>query len=150
METTFQLARQGDVNLLLGFIRQFYEIDDYPFDEQIVRAALERIISDRSLGRVWLINEGSAAAGYVVLTFGYSLMYHGRDAFIDEIFIQQSHRGQGIGKKALLFVEERCHELGINALHLEVERGNEAGQALYKKSGFEAHDRHLMTKWIKA
>ena len=149
MPIYFQPATSADIELLLGFMRQFYEIDHYPFDEQIAREALDGIIADRSLGRVWVIREESSPVGYIVLTLGYSLEFHGRDAFIDEFYIQESHRGRGLGKEAIKLVEEACREEGVHALHLEVERNNRAAQALYNKFGFEEHDRYLMTKWVK-
>ena len=39
-------------------------------------------------------------------------------------------------------------ESGRQALHLEVERTNAAGQTLYRKFGFEDHDRYLMSRRI--
>ena len=150
MEPEFRLANSTDIDNLMEFMRQFYAIDQYLFDEQAARRTLEKIVDDLSLGRVWLINHEDEAIGYLVVTFGYSLEYHGRDAFIDELFITTSHRNQGIGTKAIQFALEACPELGIQALHLEVERTNAAGQALYRKFGFENHDRYLMTRWISS
>jgi ribosomal protein S18 acetylase RimI-like enzyme len=97
---------------------------------------------------VWLINNGDETIGYVVLTLGYSLEYHGRDAFIDEICIRESHRGKGIGAEVFKIVEATCRRLEVQALHLEVERANTRAQAFYHKVGFEDHDRYLLTKWI--
>jgi GNAT superfamily N-acetyltransferase len=48
---------------------------------------------------------GDETIGYIVLTLGDSLEYHGRDAFVDEIYIRESHRGKGIGAQAIKFVE---------------------------------------------
>ncbi len=148
MEPTLRLANDADIDVLMEFMRQFYAIDDYPLKEEAARTALERIVRDRSLGRVWLVSDGDQAIGYVVVTFGYSLEYRGRDAFIDEFFIVDSYRGKGVGSKVMQFVLEACPGLDIQALHLEVERDNVAGQALYRKFGFEDHDRYLMTRWI--
>jgi len=39
-------------------------------------------------------------------------------------------------------------ESGRQALHLEVERTNAVGQTLYRKFGFEDHDRYLMSRRI--
>ena len=150
MEPEFRLANSTDIDKLMEFMRQFYAIDQYLFDEQAARTTLEKIVVDLSLGRVWLINHEDEAIGYLVVTFGYSLEYHGRDAFIDELFVKASHRNQGIGTKAIQFALEACPELGIHALHLEVERSNAAAQALYRKFGFEDHDRFLMTRWISS
>jgi ribosomal protein S18 acetylase RimI-like enzyme len=105
-------------------------------------------VDDPSLGRIWLIYSDETAIGYVVLTFGFSLEYHGRDAFIDELFLLEAYRGQGIGSKIMQFALDACPALGIHALHLEVEPDNQAGLRLYRKHGFEKHDRHLMTRRI--
>ena len=37
---------------------------------------------------------------------------------------------------------------GVSALHLEVERQNEAAQGFYRRLGFKDHDRYLMTRWL--
>jgi diamine N-acetyltransferase len=103
---------------------------------------------DESLGHVWLISYEGEAVGSLVLTLGYSLEYGGRDAFIDEVYIRESHRGQGIGQHALTFAENVCRSLGVRALHLEVERENTTAHGLYRKAGFVDHDRYLMTKRI--
>lgn len=148
MDTTFRIAARADADLLVRFMRELYEHDHLPFDEPAARQALEKILQDYSLGRVWLIYDGEQTIGYVVLTLGYSLEYHGRDAFVDEIYIRASHRGKGIGTQIIEFVEKVCRELEVQALHLEVERANTKAQAFYHKVGFEDHERYLLTKRI--
>jgi ribosomal protein S18 acetylase RimI-like enzyme len=39
--------------------------------------------------------------------------------------------------------------LGVNAIHLEVDRGNDAAFELYRRTGYEDHHRFLMTKRLK-
>jgi GNAT superfamily N-acetyltransferase len=148
METTFKFAENSDTELLIQLIQEFYKYDSHPFDEASIRAALAKILEDNSLGRVWLIQQDNQAIGYIVLTFGYSLEYRGRDAFIDEFYIRESHRGQGVGVKTIQFIESVCPSLEIKALHLEVERENTIAQSFYRKVGFADQNRYLMTKWI--
>ena len=148
MQPQLRIATSDDLTLLVDFMRQFYAIDNYPFDAPIARQVIQQIVEDGSLGRVWLIDYAGAAIGYVVLTFGFSLEYRGRDAFIDELFLLDAYRGQGLGTQILQFVLDACPALGIHALHLEVEHSNVAGQRLYRKHGFTGHDRHLLTHLI--
>ena len=148
MNITFTLATQADLDLLLEFMREFYAHEQIAFDERVARAAMGGLISDRSLGRVWLIREGDEAVGYTVVTLGYSLEFAGRDAILDELFVREAHRGKGIGKATLAFVEKACQTLGAAALHLVVERENARAQAVYDKAGFSKQDRFLMTKRI--
>jgi ribosomal protein S18 acetylase RimI-like enzyme len=63
-----------------------------------------------------------------------------------ELFVSPSHRGRGLGRRALEEIDEACRELGVRALHLEVEKDNFPAAELYRQRGFEDHDRRLMTK----
>lgn len=94
------------------------------------------------------IAEDELTAGYVVVAFGYSLEFHGRDAFVDELFLRPAFRGRSLGREVLRFVEEQCRAAGVTALHLEVERKNTAAQEFYRRLGFQDHDRYLMTRWL--
>jgi ribosomal protein S18 acetylase RimI-like enzyme len=116
------------------------------FDASSVESALAQLLAVESLGRVWLIECDTEPAGYLVLTFGFSLEFGGRDAFVDELFVREEFRGRGLGRRAIERVERECRERGVGALHLEVERANTAAQELYRRSGFRDHDRYLMTK----
>ena len=153
MTVTFQLAQEDDLAVLLPFMRQLFESDNPPVDQAFNEPAARRAVLDLlrkpDFGRVWLILSNGQPAGYVVLTIGYSLEYQGHDAFIDELFLAEPYRGHGLGRQAIALVEETCREWGVNALHLEVERPNHQAQALYRRAGFEDHDRYLMTKWLK-
>ncbi|MCS6925540.1 MAG: GNAT family N-acetyltransferase [Candidatus Binatia bacterium] len=148
LDITFQLAGRVDIAQLIRCMREYYTFDHLPFDEQRAYGALETLVGDESLGRVWLICAAGTAIGYMVLTLGYSLAYGGRDAFIDEIYIRESSRGQGIGTHALSVAEEMCRALGVRALHLEVERANSGAYSVYRKLGFVDHNRSLMTTQI--
>ena len=123
--------------------------DQRPFDSSRARPALKDLVNDPSRGSVWLICDGDAAVGYLALTFGYSLEFHGRDAFIDELYIRPSHRGRGWGSRAMGHAEAIAQSKNIRAIHLEVGHRNVAAQAFYRKKGYTDHDRYLMTKWIK-
>jgi GNAT superfamily N-acetyltransferase len=148
MNAKFIEADRSNIEMLVNFMREYYAYDRIAFDREAARSSLERLVNDPSLGRAWVIQYDGEAIGYCVLTLGYSLEYRGRDAFIDELFIREGHRGKGIGARALEFMKETARALGVTALHLEVERKNVNAQRLYRRAGFEDHDRYLMTNWI--
>lgn len=148
MKINFRKASSADEDCVLAFMRAYYELDHLTLDEERARSALKKILHDASVGQIWLIQDKTETAGYMVLTLGFSLEYHGRDAFLDEIYIKESHRGKGIGQQALAFIEEQCRLRGVHALHLEVERTNAHAQKSYRRFGFVDHDRYLMTKRI--
>lgn len=146
MPVTLEPARPADLELLLGFMRDYYVLDHLAFDRQRAARALSRLMDDPSAGFVWLIHAEADVIGYLVLTLGYSLEYHGRDAFIDELFLDAPFRGRGYGKQVMALVEDQARRLNVQAIHLEVERDNTRAQALYRTAGYGEHDRFLMTK----
>jgi ribosomal protein S18 acetylase RimI-like enzyme len=148
---SFRPAAAEDDLALLRMMRNLAEQEPgaYFFDEPAVREVLRKFLASPELGQAWVFFDGETPAGYIVLTFGYSFEYHGRDSFIDELYIEPQYRRQGIGKRAMQFVEERARELGVNAIHLEVDQSNEPAAELYRRTGYDDHARFLMTKWLK-
>jgi len=118
------------------------------YDAPQARSAMEWLIENDACGAAWLIEASGETAGYLVLTVGYSLEFHGRYGLLDELFVEEGYRGHGVGTQALAFAEEVCRLRGLRALRLEVAHQNPRAQALYSRFGFEAPDRHLMTKWL--
>ena len=148
METSFRLAEPSDADVLVEMMRGLYEHDRSPFDEPAHRAALALLFESEEHALAYLLLSGAEVAGYVVITFGFSLEFRGRDAFIDELFVKDDFRGRGLGGAAILFAEGVCRGRGVRALHLEVDRENARAQSVYRRSGFLAHKNFLMTKWL--
>lgn len=142
------LAKSTDIDLLIEMMQEFYVHEHLKFDEQVARKSLDEILNNDTLGMIHLIYCGEDVVGYVVLTFGYSLEFHGRDAFVDELYLREKYRRQGLGKQSLQLCESICEQRGIKALHLEVEKTNTIAQSVYRKAGYKDHDRYLLTKWI--
>lgn len=148
MTAHFVSATSPDLDTLLTLVEAFYEHDGHPFDAARVETTLHHLIDNPSFGRVWLIVVDENVVGYLIVTYGFSLEYYGRDAFIDEVFIVESFRGQGLGSQTFAFAEQHCRDQGITALHLEVETHNTSAQAFYHKQGYTSHQRLLLNKWL--
>ena len=149
MGINFKHAVSDDIITILKFIKNFHGMSSYPFHEVKVGETVRNLIKNYNLGRIWIIEIDSKSVGYIILTFGYSIEYKGRDAFIDELYIEEEFRGRGIGKAAMNFIVKEARNLGIHAVHLEVERDNAAAKKLYEKNDFKDNGRTLMTRWIE-
>jgi ribosomal protein S18 acetylase RimI-like enzyme len=119
------------------------------FDEASARAAFHQFLSLPAFGRFWVLCVDGKLVGYIILTVGFSFEYHGHDAFIDELYVEPAHRRRGYGRQAVEFLEKKAAEMGVNAIHLEVDEGNDPALELYRRTGYEDHNRFLMTKWLK-
>jgi ribosomal protein S18 acetylase RimI-like enzyme len=128
--------------------RAFYRDEKYPYDAAAAEKAVRDLIANPSLGALFVVTEPERVEAYLVITFGYSLEFGGRDAFVDELYVAPTARKKGLGTSALDVAEQVCREAGVRALHLEVERTNLGAKSLYEKRGFYEHSRHLMTKLL--
>ena len=144
-----RVAVEAEGDLLLDFMQSYYAYDGHGFDREKARPALVALLRDPDLGRAWLILDGDSPVGYVVICFGYSLEWLGRDAFVDELYLREEYRGRGWGEKTMAFIEEAARELGVRVLHLEVMKGNDGAMHLYRKLGFQGHASTFLSKWIE-
>jgi diamine N-acetyltransferase len=144
----FRLASERDADTLLEFMQAYYAFDGHGFEREKAHDALVALLENANLGRAWLILDGDAPAGYIVLCFGYSLEWLGRDAFVDEFFLREEYRGRGWGHAAMQFVEAEARHAGIRTLHLEVVEKNVGALDFYRKYGFQEHQSGFLSKWI--
>lgn len=143
-EIHLHLATEDTFAQLLPLVRAYHEFESVELDDGTRERVLRPLLGESSLGRIWLVSTAGQIVGYVALCFGYSIEFGGRDAFVDELFITEAHRGKGIGRAVLSHVESEAAALGIRALHLEVARTNSRARRLYAATGFRARERFFL------
>ena len=134
--------------LLLEMMREFYAYEHLAWDEAVAGRGLDCILGDASLGEVWIVLADGEPAGYFVMALSFSLEFHGRYGFLDELFLRERFRGGGIGRLAVQHAAEVCGAIGARALRLEITATNPGARAFYDRLGFEDVGRTLLTKWI--
>lgn len=142
--TTFKPIVITDIEILVAMMRDFYAIDNYPINPEISKKLFQEFISNKNLGKAWLILFRNEIVGYVILTFVFSFEYQGKIAFLDELYLSEEVRGKGIGKETIRFIQSESSKLGLKLIYLEVEPHNENAEKLYLASGFENHNRKLL------
>jgi GNAT superfamily N-acetyltransferase len=130
-------AGRHDVDKLVGLMRGFYAESGYELAEPRAGTAFAQLIDRPDLGRVWLIERGGAAAGYIVVAFVFAMEHGGTAGVVDDFYVRPELRGGGLGTAALAAVRRTCEELGVRALRVEVGTGNQVALAVYRAAGFE-------------
>jgi len=148
MKAEFNALTAGTLERAIAMMGSLYSGAGAIHHRERARRAAEGLMANPELGGVWLIEVDGATAGYVCLTFCYSLEFDGRFALLDELYLEEAWRGKGIGAKAIAFAVEWSRARGIAAIRLEVAHTNSRAIELYRRQGFQAHDRNLMTKWL--
>lgn len=138
-------AGPEDLSRLLDLMADFYAESAYVLDREHAEQAFTSLLADPRLGRVWLIEQGSGAVGYMVVTLVFAMEYGGLTAVVDDFYIELASRNSGLGTLALAEVRRICAGLGIRAMSVEVGHDNAVAQAAYRRIGFAETDHQLMT-----
>lgn len=147
MSAALHLAGVDDIDHLLRLVAAFHAEEGIEQTDTVREAVLRPLLEGSPHGAAYLIGPKRAPIGYVVVTFTWSLEFGGLDALIDELFVRPGVRGRGIGTEVLMSLSRALASAGVQALHLEVDRDNDAGRRLYEKTGFRAKERYvLMTR----
>lgn len=140
-------ATLQDQEQLACLMQEYYALDGLLYNAQVAQA-LVQLIQNPQYGQIWLVQLSQEIIGYCVLTWWFSLEFQGKSAFLDEIYLREDFRGQGLGSQIIARLSDVCRQNNICALRLEVEHENQGAYQMYQRQGFLAHPRYLMSKWL--
>jgi GNAT superfamily N-acetyltransferase len=133
---------------LLKFIRAYYKYEDIPFDRKGITAGLAFLLKSPSTGGAWLIMKCGKPVGYLILTFAFDLEFGGRQAILNDLYIEAPHRRIGLGTLALAQIEDFCRSSGVRAIELHVTIKNASVLEFYRGAGFKEYNRIPMSKCL--
>lgn len=85
---------------------------------------------------LWLIKDNEEVLGWISLSDFYGRPAYSKTAEVS-IYLDNSAQGQGLGQKAIEFVESNLETLGVTTLLSFIFGHNKASLNLFKKNGFE-------------
>lgn len=145
-EASPRRARREDVPALVALMVQFYAEAGLQLAGEAAEHAFLGLIDRTDLGEIWVVQEGDAPAGYLVLTFSYSMEFGGSRAFVDDFFVTPRSRGKGLGRTLLDAVRQASSERGVRALVVETGLEDHPARSLYARAGFVDHGRVLLAQ----
>lgn len=145
-EIALELAGPAQLEELLPLVAAYHAFEEVETSAEQRRIAVGKLLQDKNLGEIWLARKLDNFIGYIAVCYSYSIEFGGRDAFIDEFYIETAERGMGIGGHVLKEIAKLMRARGIVALHLEVDGRNERARAAYARAGFSSRDKyHVMS-----
>ncbi len=101
---------------------------------EIFRADVEHCVSDCPYLEGYVFEYQGQLLGYAMVAKSFSTEFGKPCIWIEDLYIKDEYRGQGIGTAFLQFIEEQYPD---SVYRLEVEAENEQAVKVYQKSGFE-------------
>ena len=141
-----QTAQPSDLAPILQLLHTQLQEHDIVLTDQTLQRATQALIEDHKLGRILTARLDGELVGVAVLSFLWTLEHGGPTVWLDEVYVEPSRRGAGIGRKLVEAAMQVARESGCIALDLEVDAGHEAAERLYERMGFRRHQR---VRWVR-
>ncbi|WP_078391777.1 GNAT family N-acetyltransferase [Shouchella patagoniensis] len=117
------------------FEKQLYNIAGHQALSQIEKI-LEEALLPHSQAYFFIARLNEKAVAFAFFNTMTSFQKGGQYIWLNEIYVDEEHRNQGIAKKLLLRIIYWAEQRKIKGIELETGMNNEATKALYNSLGF--------------
>ena len=135
MPLEIRKLHKDDKELFLEFLHKFYHSEAvlHPTDRQLHLNIFNEIIRSDTYLLCYVFTIDGENTGYALLSKSFCPEVGGSIIWIEQLYINEEHRGKGIAREFLSFIEK---EFSPDRIRLEVEEDNENAISLYKKNGY--------------
>lgn len=145
MQVRIRPFEPTDKEIFLEMVKKFYAPPAvlHTVPEETLNLNFEAVFELPELVKGYIFEADGAPAGFALVSMKYETEVGGFAAWIEELFVDSSFRGCGIGGRFFEFIEK---ELKGKAKRLRLEVGEENAGAikLYQRTGFEFLDYRQM------
>ncbi|HTU16232.1 MAG TPA: GNAT family N-acetyltransferase [Solirubrobacterales bacterium] len=142
-ETPLRIAGPTDlatVTRLIGGFRDFLESSG-PSNAEI-EITVSRLLDDRSTEFLLI---GDPEVGFAQIRFRLSVWSGAEDAWLEDVFVDESARGEGHGRTLVTAAIQRARSRGCDRIQLDANQDNLPAVKLYESLGFRPS--HNPAKW---
>ena len=143
MTLSIRFATPHDAETILHFIRALAEYEHEPNAVAVSAAELrEQMGSDDPPFECLLAEYGGEAAGFALFFRNYSTWTGRPGLYLEDLFVSQEHRGQGVGGALMRQLKLIAAERGWARIDWSVLDWNTNAQSFYRE-----HGGYPMDKW---
>src|SRR2546430_7231742 len=128
-------ARRGDRERLLELLVAQLREHRIRTPRARLARAVDGVLGDPQRGRLLVATIGGRPIGLAALSFVWPLEHGGRSAWLEELYVEPSHRGRGIGRTLLRAACRVAARAGAAAVDLEVDAAHRRAGRLYARAG---------------
>jgi len=148
MSIKFRSFTQDDYSELLSMVLELYSEDPEgePITKEKIRNTISELNRNSSKGEIYVFEKDNEIIGYSILIFYWSNEFGGNILNIDELYMKENWRNQGICTRFLNKIFKKFSNT-VAAFQLEVSPSNERVRNYYLRLGFsKAENLHLIKK----
>lgn len=136
MSSTIRTMTIDDKDEVINMMRVFYTSPAVSSDgsEEIYANDVDNCVGDCPFVEGYIFQDGENIQGYGMVAKSFSTEFGKQCIWIEDLYVKEQYRGQGIGSRFLAYVEKKYPNA---ILRLEVEEENLPAIKVYEKCGFE-------------
>ena len=137
MSVQLGAATRGELPQLVALLGMLFSQEaEFTPDAAKQARALAKILSDPTVGRVYVAREAGRVVAMASLLYSVSTAEGGLVASFEDLIVLPDRRRRGIASTLLAYVVEEARTQGVLRLTLLTDGDNTRAQALYAKLGF--------------
>lgn len=142
---TIRRAEHTDISSLIELLRILFSIEaDFSVDESKQRIGLEMMLHDKTRCCIMVAEINEKVVGMCSAQLLISTAEGGVVPLIEDLVVNDEHRGKGIGKSLLSSVESWATEKEAKRLELLADRNNTSAFGILPKNELEVHPANLL------
>lgn len=129
------------IKLNLDFMKEVFSVNPYwttlkISSEEEMKDTFREALSMPEHILIFIVEIDGKVIGYVNTWTVYSIWSKGKALTIDDLYIEESFRNNGIGERVMEYIFQFAEQNGYKRVQLHAELDNEKAHNLYKKLGF--------------
>ncbi|WP_221645136.1 GNAT family N-acetyltransferase [Listeria booriae] len=137
-ELQFRFAAEGDVPLVLRFIKELAEYEGMLDQVVATEEALHEWLFEKEKAEVLIGEYGGESVGFALFFHNFSTFLGRSGIYLEDLYVQPNVRGKGFGKAFLKRLAEIAVERGCGRLEWWCLDWNKPSIDFYLKMGAEA------------
>jgi GNAT superfamily N-acetyltransferase len=117
---------------LIGKLAEYEKLS--PPDEEAKNRLRRDCLSDKPKYQAFIGRVGGKAVSYIIYFFTYSSFLALPTLFLEDIFILEEYRRQGVGQKMFDYLKQTAKQEGCGRIEFTVLKWNKSAQEFYEKN----------------
>jgi GNAT superfamily N-acetyltransferase len=141
-ELEIRIATEGDVPLVLSFIKELAEYERLSHEVSATEALLRQSLFGEKQGAAEVVigHHGADAAGFALFFHNFSTFLGRPGIYLEDLYVKPELRGKGVGRALLIYLAKLAKERNCGRLEWSVLDWNEPALKLYRGVGAVAMD----------
>jgi GNAT superfamily N-acetyltransferase len=133
-------ATENDVSVILNFILELAEFEGVRDQIRSTEEGLRAVLFERHITEAMIAELSGVPIGFAIWAYSFSTFTGKPTLYIDDLYVQEQHRGKGIGSRIFSCIAEIAYEKDCGRMDWYCMETNVSGKQYYHKMGAEEID----------